>query len=503
MLIILVVFLIIVSALVCISKRNRETFYLAGMCISLAVMLTGIMIYIAKKGGISRELNNFFFLSFEIKTKIQYLLILLDQLGYIIAVGRYLFPLFLMLLSLHYCMIPWVRERHKLIGGVFVFPIGTLLVYYPKVWRFLTLDNNHLQTFIVRITNVWIVLYIITAIVLLLFEAYSIQMKFFRRQFMLILIFIFSLSCLYLLYFGQDPAQVYQFYLDNYIWKQGIYYMNATLSIPAYIVILMMNVLCAIIGIYSLVKYAQANFTLNREEITRQRKFNVISTGASVFVHSVKNQLLSNRVIYKRLGVLFQEKEPDLMKIMEYTDLLSSNNEAMLARLDELYRSVKSNSVHLIPVTLEELVEGAIDLFHKKYPDINPFVTLSEGMVILADKEHLCEAVYNLLVNAQDAINDADRGNDGKVELKIYNIRLYTVIEVVDNGTGMDKNTLKQIFDPFYSSKNSNYNWGMGLHYVRDIVNEHFGNLRYESKVGEGSHFYILLPKFRETKDAK
>ncbi len=498
MLIILVVILVIVSILACISKRIKESFYLSGMCLSLAVMLTGILIYIAKKGGISRELNNFFFLSYEIKTKIQYLLILLDQLGYIIAIGRYLFPLFLMLLSLHYCMIPWIRDRQKLLGFVYVLPLGTLLVYYPKVWRILTLDNNQLQTFIVGSTNLWIVLYIIIAIVLLLYEAYSIQMRFFRRQFVLTLIFILSLSCLYLLYFGQDPAQVYQFYLDNYVWKQGIYYMNATLSIPAYIIILMMNLFCAIVGIYSLAKYAQVNFTLNREEITRQRKFNVISTGASVFVHSVKNQLLANRVIYKRLGILFQEKAPDLKKIMEYTDMLSSNNEAMLARLNELYRSVKSNAVHLVPVTLEDLVKGAVDLFHKKYPEINPIVTLSKGTVVLADKEHLCEAVYNLLVNAQDAINDADRGEDGKLELKCYNIRLYTVIEVIDNGTGMDKNTLKQIFDPFYSSKNSNYNWGMGLHYVREIVKEHFGNLRYESKIGAGSHFYILLPKFKE-----
>lgn len=498
MLIVLVGFLVIVSILVCVSKRNKESFYLSGMCFSLAIMLTGILIYIAKKGGISRELNNFFFLSLDIKIKIQYLLILLDQLGYIVAIGRYIFPLFLMLLALHYSMIPWVRARYKLLKFVYVFPFGTLLVYYPKIFRFLTLENNQLQTFIVYTTNVWIILYIIIAIALLLYEAYSIQMKFFRRQFMLIITFILSLSCLYLLYYGQDPAQVYQFYRDNYVWKQGIYYMNATLSIPAYIFILMMNLICATVGIYSLVKYAQANFALNREEITKQRKFNVISTGASVFVHSVKNQLLANRVIYKRLGILFQEDAPDLKKIMEYSDILSSNNEAMLARLDELYRSVKSNAVHLIPVTLEELVRGALDLFHKKYPDINPIITLSEGTVILADKEHLCEAVYNLLINAQDAINDADRGNDGKVELKCYNIRLYTVIEIIDNGTGMDKNTLKKIFDPFYSSKNSNYNWGMGLHYVRDIVKEHFGNLRYESKIGEGSHFYILLPKFKE-----
>jgi signal transduction histidine kinase len=118
--------------------------------------------------------------------------------------------------------------------------------------------------------------------------------------------------------------------------------------------------------------------------------------------------------------------------------------------------------------------------------------------MVLADINHICEAIYNLLINAQEAINDANKGEEGKIILSCNNARLYTVIEVTDNGVGISKSNLKRIYDPFYSSKNSNFNWGMGLHYVRGIVKEHFGMLRCESKIGEGSHFYILLPKYKE-----
>ena len=48
----------------------------------------------------------------------------------------------------------------------------------------------------------------------------------------------------------------------------------------------------------------------------------------------------------------------------------------------------------------------------------------------------------------------------------------------------------------FYSSKNSNYNWGMGLYYVREVVKSHLGNMRVESTEGKGSKFYILIPKY-------
>ena len=54
----------------------------------------------------------------------------------------------------------------------------------------------------------------------------------------------------------------------------------------------------------------------------------------------------------------------------------------------------------------------------------------------------------------------------------------------------------KKIFEPFYSSKNSNTSWGMGLYHVRTIVRAHVGSLRVESKPGRGTSFFVLLPKY-------
>ena len=84
----------------------------------------------------------------------------------------------------------------------------------------------------------------------------------------------------------------------------------------------------------------------------------------------------------------------------------------------------------------------------------------------------------------------------GSFPFLCHNERLYTVIEVRDNGIGLSKSKAKKIFEPFYSSKNSNFNWGMGLYYVREIVKSHLGSIRVESKEGEGSSFFILLPKY-------
>ena len=60
---------------------------------------------------------------------------------------------------------------------------------------------------------------------------------------------------------------------------------------------------------------------------------------------------------------------------------------------------------------------------------------------------------------------------------------------VRDHGVGIGKYDLGKIFDPFYSSKNSNSNWGLGLYYVRTIVKKHMGTLKVESIYGSGASF--------------
>ena len=105
MLILLLVVFLVVSGFVLFRKRSMESFFLSGMCISLMLEFTGILIFAAKKGGYSRKMLEFLFVSMELKTKIQYLVIPLDWIGYMIALGRYLFPFFLLQIAMRYSMI--------------------------------------------------------------------------------------------------------------------------------------------------------------------------------------------------------------------------------------------------------------------------------------------------------------------------------------------------------------------------------------------------------------
>ena len=336
---------------------------------------------------------------------------------------------------------------------------------------------------------------LLLALFLLGYELLSITMPFFRRQFLMLVLCLSALSVLYFIYCGQDPGQVYSFYSYDYIGIRGIGYLLLSPNVFEYVLLVVINVLGGLLGIGMLLRYTEDTISSNQDDPGLERKFDVARTGASVFVHGIKNQLLANRVLYKRIRAELDKSEPDIGKLRASTDRLSEINDTLIARSEELYRTVKSKSVMLVPVTLENVCSIAVDRFSKKYPEALLEVSMPDGVEVLADTNYLAEAVYNLLTNAWEA-NVAAGHESSNVSLLGYVVRLYTVIEVRDNGTGIDAQDKKQIFEPFYSNKNTNFNWGMGLYHVRTIVRSHLGTLRVENRKGGGAAFFILLPRY-------
>ncbi len=493
MLIVLTLILVIASLMMILLRKSNESLLLFGMCISLALEICGVMIFIAKKGGIAEDVMLFLYFSKAIHTRIQYLSITLNQLGYLIALGRVLFPLFFLEMAIQYSMIVWIRKRQWIKSLVKILPFVSLIIYYPPLFRKVTEQRVEVQNFIMHYHHVWLTTYLLIAVFLLLWEYKAITMKYCKRQFGQICFSMLSMGLLYILYYRQDPGQVYRFYSYDFVWNKGIGYLQFNPSLTSYVGLVVITVVCMAIGFYSLFQYTSEVYEEQREDIVMQRKFDMARVGASMFVHGMKNQLLASKVIYKRIWQNMQNPDMELLK--EYILSLESMNNSMLDRVEELYRSIKQNAIILSPVGLDEILKDSVDRFYKKYPMNCLQVDYPKEMFILADRPQLCEAIYNILINAQEAVNNSHKEN-GKVIMSCNNERLYTVIKILDTGIGMHKKQMKKAFEPFYTSKNSNYNWGMGLYYAREVVKGHLGNIRIESKIGEGTSFYIMLPRY-------
>jgi len=80
------------------------------------------------------------------------------------------------------------------------------------------------------------------------------------------------------------------------------------------------------------------------------------------------------------------------------------------------------------------------------------------------------------------------------VSLSTTQLNNHVEIRVTDNGNGIPQNVVDKIFQPFFTTKPTGQGTGLGLSISYDIVKAHGGELKVETKVGEGSEFFVLFP---------
>ena len=288
MLIIVLFLCLATSVIVAARRRDSLSLSLLGMSLSNSVMLTGVVIYIAKMGGTAAKQRVFLFLAPALQTWLQYLPLSMDKLGYLVAVGRCLFPLFALFAALETTMISAVRRRLKPLRlAACVVPLLSLVYYYPGVFRTVVRGRFWLLPQTMRISMAWIVLYLALALVLLFQEYRATTMPMFRRSFRYVLLSFASISALYLLYATKDPAQIYNMFISEYIRLGVTSYISPTLPALGWVVLGLCTVFFVILGSYGMVRYTQIDYDDDKQDLILQRKFDAAGMGISVFVLSL------------------------------------------------------------------------------------------------------------------------------------------------------------------------------------------------------------------------
>lgn len=484
--------LLAVSAVFSVLKRQRGYFLLTGLSASLFVYLLYILIYIAKKGGIGEQLSFVLYVTPGFRTFLQYLQLTLGQLGYGMAIGRFLFPWLFLLTALDQSSTARTYGLVKFAVPTAVLPVLSLILYHPSVFLTVAPDETR-QSIAVNLSLGWVFLYLILGCVVLLHGMRSTRIRYIRNLELVVRVLLISLAVLFATYAPQDPAQVYLFYRETYMSSLGLWYLNPYLSPAMYLAILLVNSISLLLSIFSMMSVAKMEWTETQDDIRLERKYDMARTGGGVFMHGIKNQLLANRILCRRLNDALAADTPDLDQVRQCARQLADNTDGMLSHVQELYKSLKSNSLSMRLCSLDDIVSGAVQNLLKKYPAAAAEAPPPCGLTVLADPAHLQSALTNLLVNGWEATVSAGRSDPLRVG--IHEKNTFIVITVQDSGTGISRYDMKKIFEPFYSSKSSNSNWGMGLYYVRTIVKRHMGSLKVESSYGKGSCFYVFLPK--------
>ena len=150
-------------------------------------------------------------------------------------------------------------------------------------------------------------------------------------------------------------------------------------------------------------------------------------------------------------------------------------------------------------VRLADVVESALDTFQDRFDILGVSVTrdVSRESVLRGDPEKLRRVLINLLGNALDALEGSDTP-DPCIEVMAGENLAGTEcwVRVRDNGPGIDADTLRKIFSPFYTSKEAGT--GLGLAISKKVVDAHGGSIEATSSPGAGAEFTITIPKHEE-----
>ncbi len=137
-----------------------------------------------------------------------------------------------------------------------------------------------------------------------------------------------------------------------------------------------------------------------------------------------------------------------------------------------------------------ELRTSNIELVVKLAPDLPK---------IMADFGQIQEVFLNIILNAEQAVTEANRG--GKLSVKTRKIRDYIEVCFTDDGPGIAAKHLGKVFDPFFTTRGEKGGTGLGLSVCHSIVREHGGRIYDKSKPGKGATFIVELPVIIEEID--
>jgi len=147
-------------------------------------------------------------------------------------------------------------------------------------------------------------------------------------------------------------------------------------------------------------------------------------------------------------------------------------------------------------VSMHSIIERAVETIeiqvHQRNGTITQHLRAPEP-VIYGDSEHLTNLVNNLLDNAIKYSPEAPA-----ITVETKNNEKGLILSVGDNGIGMTKSVQSKIFERFYRQSSGNVHdvkgFGLGLNYVRAIIDAHKGNVTVTSEPGKGSRFDIFMP---------
>ncbi|MCF8719525.1 MASE1 domain-containing protein [Nitrospina gracilis] len=238
-----------------------------------------------------------------------------------------------------------------------------------------------------------------------------------------------------------------------------------------------------------LVEQRTADLESAHRQLMHAEKLSATGKLAASMAHEFNNPIFGIRSVLEKVfrrGNL-QEKDRDFVSLaIKECDRISNLIKKLLN-----FHSPSSDKKEVF--NFHEAVEDMVFLIKKKLKEKNIDLVRSyssDVKNIEAVPDQIRQVILNILQNAEEAITEPHGSIGIRTSLEKSNIHL----EITDTGQGISPGTMKNIFDPFFTTKPLVKGTGLGLSVSYGIVKMHGGDIRVDSKPGQGTRFTVILP---------
>lgn len=265
----------------------------------------------------------------------------------------------------------------------------------------------------------------------------------------------------------------------------------------------------------------------SQDQIISQQKLAELGELSSGVAHEIRNPLQ----FIRNFAVLSKDIALELGEMMDKTsDVDRDEADELIGDLSDnmdrvVHHSDRANGIvsamltldrgtggGFRPVDLNSLVVEQTNLAHRSVqvqePSFNAEINLeldSSMEEIIAVPEDIARVIANLVTNACQAMADKaqDKGSVYSPELRIGTARVEetVVVTVRDNGIGMTPEVMERMFNPFFTTRETGRNTGLGLSLAYDVIREHGGNIEAKSELGLHTEMRVTLPKRSENRE--
>ena len=240
-----------------------------------------------------------------------------------------------------------------------------------------------------------------------------------------------------------------------------------------------------LIGCYGQFRDITERYLLERQVIENE-KLSTIGKLSAGLAHEIRNPLAPIMGFVQLLEKHYQDETA-----LGYLKVVNEELQRIKQLVTNFVLTSKPDAPSKKKTNVSELIEQTVNFMKSevalKNVQINTVINLVNEEEVTIDPNQIKQVLINLIQNAMDVTLSG-----GKIVVKVFDTPDWICIQVIDTGEGMTSEQMKQLFSPFFSTKENGV--GLGLSVCDRIIKNHHGKIVVDSQLGNGSTFTVYLP---------